>query len=170
MSREPINDAELNALLLCGCFGWRWVKKVEGHAPYLTMLRCGEEDPFGYVNANYFPEHEQPSDASAPRFTDWDRCCFTRGPRGGIEHIGIPNFCQDRNLVAQWLFPLVAERQKINGYLDELIKIIHPPSFTSGDGITWACMTATPRQQAEAVARVLGLWPATWDAEQESES
>jgi hypothetical protein len=156
-------DAELNALVLCSAFGWRWMSKGINYDDHrLTALIAPDNDVLGYVPINYRPASWKPSDAKAERFTDWDEFNVIFNKPGLPDTFTLPDFCQDANLL-----PLLLERVKFHfadvAYIRNLGSILGILPM-EGKYAAWAfkLVDATPRQITEAWLRTLGHWPANW--------
>jgi len=164
MTTTP-DPQEINALVLTSCFGWRWESKVSQPSDKrLTALIAPEGDALGYSPSNYDPAVWSPSDATAERFDDWNTANLRYDQKGFPITSALPNFYEDANLL-----PLLLD--KVAGgheydFLDNLSEMVRAQDSSENAAI-WACMTATPRQQAEAVLRTLGHWPAEWRSERE---
>lgn len=168
MSTETLivpDFAEVNALVLTSCFGAFW--SLETHmGTRLALLRMPEPNPFGIINVNYLREGNEIVDASAPRFNTWWKTLEKRRRDGfGRVEIGLPDFCRDRNLVAEWLWPLLDQQDQRsclmwNLYQSCLMCILsNEPDAILGFR---RLHTSTPAKQTEAVLRTLGFWPANW--------
>ena len=154
------DDMEINALVLTALFGWRWQSKyVEGTGGRLTALHAGENDPLGYVPSNYYAPDWLPSDASAPRYADWDTANIKCDECDRIITINMPDFCKDRNLL-----PLLWEKASFE-IVEELSMLNSMDGLPRSSVREWAYHIATsdPRRVAEAALRVLGHWPADWE-------
>lgn len=170
---------EVNALVLTACFGWRWESTIcKPSGDCLTAIHAGPDDPFGYVPSNYYAPDWSPSDADAPRFTDWDKANIWHDPNRIAARFTLPDFCGDRNLVAERLLPLVSERGLMSDLGIAFDDMLTRPVITYtnwGHEVTnWSALVEvlelTPAQQTEAVLRTLGHWPADWQSVGSGES
>ena len=158
-----IADEEINALVLTSLFGWKWMSKVnQMSGDRLTAPIAPEGDTLGYRPTNWYAPDWTPSDAAAPRFSDWNRCNAKSDKRGYILTTVLPDFCTDRNLLPL-LWAKVRERglEKAFGLEVFNVAVLHRFAIWQ-DAI--AILELTPRQQTEAVLRTLGYWPTEWEA------
>lgn len=173
MSTEHITPdvREVNALVLTSCFGWKWESRISlPRGKRLTALHAGEDDPLGYVPTNYNRDVWQPSDADEERFDDWDRGNIKQAKDGfGRIDFNLPNFCGDRNLVAEFLLPKVRELNIVcefghvvcQSVQEPLYELDHKDCFPNYFVVT-EILLCTPVQLTEAFLRTLAVWPAEW--------
>jgi len=154
------SPTEVNALVLTSCFAWRWRSRVsKPSGERLTALLAGEDDLLGYHPTNYYVPEWSDSDATAPRFTDWDRGNIKHDQRRLSATFTLPDFCRDRNLVARWLWPLLGEDPAT---WDTYLHIVGQARYGEIHHAGRRKHTASPAIQTEAVLRTLGVWPSTW--------
>jgi hypothetical protein len=102
---------ELDALVAERCFGWRWRQyPAPGNKKMLTGL-FPPEAPKRVCVPNHYDSIWLPSDATAPRFSDWDSCPWWED--GAIQH-GIPSYSTDLAAAGQVLKKLDHDYFDIN--------------------------------------------------------
>jgi hypothetical protein len=154
---------EINARVLVAFFGWRWMSKTVnlGNETPKTALLPGEKDPLGYVPANYDPARCQSSDKHAPRFSHWDRCCLQRGPHGVIASIGLPDFCNDANLLPR-LLDEVQKRSMCWTYADALKMLGCIEEKSASPPKVWQAERSPLRLKVIAALQACMEWPGIW--------
>jgi hypothetical protein len=153
---------EINARVLVAFFGWRWMSKVQHRSDRrLTGLIAGPQDPLGYVPTNYHAPSWEPSDEHAARFSDWHKACWKRGKRDAIEHVGLPNFCGDANLLPR-LLDEVEKRGMCWTYADALKMLGCIEEKSASPPKVWQAERSPLRLKVIAALQACMEWPGIW--------